>query len=262
MIIGALAGVMWQRGKARAASRDKGPRVEMGYAEGENPNDPFLEKTERYLTGAREQLGRLAEMSDPAKVAEIVRHGPDLRGLLERRWSPPNVNDQVISQLKIDVEEDEAGRDWAVLSGKNAVAQSLRFVFVPEGDELMFDWAASVGANERGLDGFRHAGPGEEEDFRVEVRKDHFYGARFPEEDFVCLKMTDVFNDAVAWAYARRGSAVAEAVEAELHVGGTILEEEEMARMILRVRQTGAGDDGQFELIGVPAGDWIRWEKE
>ena len=41
LIIGALAGVMWQRGKARAASRDKGPRVEMGYAEGENPNDPF-----------------------------------------------------------------------------------------------------------------------------------------------------------------------------------------------------------------------------
>ncbi len=235
--------------------------VEVAYAVGEDPDDPFLKRADAYLDQAREELAKLAA-ADPSEVASMTRRGAELRPLLEEQWKPLALDEARIDRLSLEIREDDSGRESVLLTGRDDPGDDLRLVFVPENGELVFDWAASVGANRPDLGEFRESATGEEADFRVEARVDHYHGSRFPEEQFRCFRLADVFSDEVAWAYAPRGSEVAEAVASALGVGSEIVGQEEETRLILRLRNTGRADRGQFELIRLVAADWIRWEDE
>lgn len=235
--------------------------VEVTYATGEDPDDPFLKRADTYLVEAREKIAMLVSAGPPEVVA-LGRQGGDLRALLEERWEPPLLDDVRIGMLSFELEEDDAGREWVVLSGKDQLLRAVRFVFVPEGEGLAYDWAASVGANEPTLGEFRGSGEGEEAVFRVEVRGDAFYSSRFPESRYLCFKLSDSFADEVSWGYALRGGSVARVLAAALNLDSAIVGREEMARRIVGLRNTGAGAQGQFELIEVVSADWIRWEEE
>ncbi|MCH7228083.1 hypothetical protein [Haloferula sp. A504] len=236
--------------------------VEVTYEVGEDPNDPFVETATRQLGEAREMVARLAAADDGEEVSSLFRDEPGIRVIRRERWKPPALDEERIAQLNFEMKEGGEGREWMVLSGKDSLLRPLRFVFVSEDDELLFDWGASVGANAPGLADFRESAPGAEADFRVEVQPDHFYTSDFPEDRYRCYKLADVFADAFAWGYVPIGSAVAEAVAGEMHLEGTILESEPMSRMLVRLRNVGTADRGQFELIEVVAADWIRWEDD
>lgn len=257
LVVGAATAVIWVRedDPARQAPFEG---MQVFYEKGEDPDDPFLKTTAGYLAEARELLARLAEARTAAEAAELVRDGAELRPLLERHWVAPALDKVGIAALVIEVGGDDCGREWAVLSGNDLNGEPLRLVFVAGDGGLVLDWAASVGANPVSLDLFRDSAAGDTADFRLEVSVDHYYGPGFSEEEFRCFKVADVFGDSAGWVYARRGSAVADAVAAELHADGTILEGRQKARMILRLANRGAGAGGQFELIEVLSGNWIR----
>lgn len=236
--------------------------VEVAYEVGEDPDDPFVEKAARYLGEAREKLARLAAADDGEDVASLFRDEPGIRAIRRERWKTPALDEERIGRLDFEMKEDGEGREWVMLSGQDSMLRPVRFIFVAEDDGLLFDWGASVGANAPGLGEFRESAAGAVADFRVEVRPDHFYTSDFPEDRFRCYKLADVFADAVAWGYVPTGSAAAEAVAREMHLDGTILGSEPMSRMLVRLRNAGTADRGQFELIEVVAGDWIRWEDD
>ena len=236
--------------------------VEVAYEVGEDPNDPFAKKATRYLGEARKKLASLALAEDVEAVSDVFRDESGVHTVLGDHWEPPLLDEQRIGRLNFELKEDGAGHEWVLLSGKDSQLRPVRFIFVLRDGELLFDWSASVGANVPGLAEFRKSAAGNEADFRVEVRTDHFYTSDFPEDRFRCYKLTDVFADTVVWGYVSWDSAAAGDLAKQLHLGGTILESEGMSRLIVRLRKVGAGDRGQFELIDVVAGDWICWEDD
>lgn len=262
VLLAALVAVLVATREDDDSGRELYEGVEVTYEAGEDPNDPFVEKATRYLGEAREKLVSLALAEDVEAVADVFRDESGIRAVLRDHWEPPLLDEERIGRLNFELKEDGAGREWALLSGKDSQLRPVRFIFVPRDGELFFDWAASVGANVPGLAEFRMAAAGNEADFRVEVRTDHFYTSDFPEDRFHCYKLTDVFADTVVWGYVSRDSAAAGDLARQMHLGGTILESEGMSRLIVRLRKVGPGDRGQFELIEVVAGDWIRWEDD
>lgn len=253
LILGAFAGVRWMHGRETPGGSSSYAEVEV-----DRDDDRFLKRTLDHLGEARRQLAVLAETDDPAAAAAMIRGGAGLLPLLERRWRPPRLGDAAILGLGIEVRDGPAGREWVELAGDNDALEAVRFVFVAEEGGLRYDWAASVGANPTAL---ADVPDGAEGEFRVEVRSDTYYDSSFPEAEHLCVRIEEAAGGTVAWAYAPRDSAAAAVLGRELQIGGTILEEAPMARMILRLRRAGGAAGRQFELIGVVSTDWIRWEE-
>ncbi|GAA5480371.1 hypothetical protein [Haloferula helveola] len=259
LVIGTVAFVMWKRGD-KPGDRSAFDIIEMAPGEAGSAGDRFAKSTGRYYKEAREILGSFLAAATPEEAAKWVRGGEGMLEFIRRDTGAVQLSDDDIYRMKLKVHDGAEGRQWISLDGKDGLRRNVEAVFVVNGDGLEFDWAATTGASELGLEELRSSEPGTEALIRVVVSGDSFYNSTFPEEEVRCFEIESASGLEVAWAYAPKSSEVVRQIDEALHADGTILTSENSAKMTLRVRNSGSGTTGQFELVDVVAKGWIIWE--
>jgi len=218
------------------------------------PGDPV---EERRVAGFTEQARELVEVLVEAETLEQalpwIRDGEALRPRLEREWRP--LGDGTELEVRMHARD---GERWVGASGVGRDYEPVELTFVPVGGELRLDWEASTGAGERSFAGLRELAVGEEAVMRVILTRSSFHTSEFPESAWRAYQLAGLGADELAWGYVARGSALEEELLELLGDESLLIGRRRELRLMLRLRDLGQAERGQFEIVAVVNEGWIE----
>lgn len=146
---------------------------------------------------------------------------------------------------------------FLTLVGRGGTMNLVRFVFVPGGEGIEFDLAASFGLGDLSLDELRGVEAGREVEMRFKVAPSNLYNTWFQEEEFASLRLIIQDLDEPVWGYVRRDSEAGRAIQDLLNQDSVFFTERRQVRATLRVARFAESRRPVFEVVGFVHEDWV-----
>ncbi|MBK1826536.1 hypothetical protein [Haloferula rosea] len=217
--------------------------------------------TQHYLGKAREKLRRYLAATEVADALPVIRDQGRWVEVLKQRWEPLRMQDAEVDRLQLAFAE-AGDRAWFSLNGEDDEGRKVNLIFVPKGDEVELDWAASFGVGDVPFGELDRIEPSSEVVMRVVVEADHYYTSSIDDDRYRCFKLTPQFDEDWVWGYAEIGSPVAAQLETVLREDSMILEDRKDVSLILRLRKTPETGRRQLIIEDVVAENWVQWDGE
>jgi hypothetical protein len=218
----------------------------------------FLEHAGELIEETEAVLQRYADATSVDQVLPLVRNGEQVEERLKRWWRPwgPESRfapgDEISSHIP-----DQTGRPAIVLSGRKGDFSRFEMVFVREGERMKLDWEASEGVGEVQIVDLQESSTAAGGLVRAVVRPATFYTSDFPEAEFRSYQLADAGGEHFLWGFARIGSPVVAAFDAEFNEGSVLLEKSEEVRATLRLARTGGGVAKCHEITEMLHKGWV-----
>lgn len=202
----------------------------------------FLENAGDLIEEARGMLERYANATTVDEVVPLIRGGERVKDRLERLWGPWGTETHFAAGEEVgNYILDDVKRPAIGLVGRKGDFSRFEVVFVREGGSMKLDWEASQGIGEIQIRELQ-AGSAAGGLVRAVVTLSTFHTADFPESEFHSYQLADAGGDHFIWGFARHGSPVAAAFEAEFNEGSVLLEKSTEVRATMRLAaSTGGG---------------------
>lgn len=217
--------------------------------------------TQSYLAKAQSKLKSYVAAEDVSDVIPVIRDRGRWLAVLKQRWKPLQMKQDKVDDLQLALAES-GEKAWFSLNGHDDEGHELQLIFVPNGDEVELDWAASFGVGEVPFEGLDELPPAQDVAMRVMLEVDYYFTSEFPEKDFLCFKLTPRLGPDWVWGYAEVGSPVAARLTEMLRADSLILEQKDQISVILSVKKTADAGRRQLLIGELLAEDWIEWEAD
>lgn len=214
--------------------------------------------TQSYLAKAQKKLKSYVAAEEVSEVLPVIRDRGRWLTVLKQRWQPLRMKQNKVEELQLALAES-GDKAWFSLNGRDDEGHEVQLIFVPNGDEVELDWAASFGVGEVPFERLDDLPVSQDVAMRVMLESDHYFTSEFPEEEFRCFKLTPRFGPEWVWGYAEVGSPLALRLEEMLLADSMILEEKEKISVILSVKKTADAGRRQLVIGELLAEDWIEW---
>lgn len=217
----------------------------------------FLEHSVALTREAEALLARYAAARTVAEVLPLVREPQRVADALEKHWEPLGGLSPT-SPVESAVMEGLA-RPALMLTATTADYSRCELVFVRDDGRLKLDWEASRGIGDVTLDELRSGkNVVKGARVRVHIQPGNFFTPEFPEEAFRSYQLLDAAREQFVWAFARRGSAVAAALEAELNQDSVLFEKASGFRGTLRISGPLSARVNLFEITEMLHKGWVK----
>ena len=214
------------------------------------------ENAQDYLVKAQEKVRRYLAAEQVADVLPLIRDRARWKALLEEQWQPLRMENEKVDHLQMEFDEHR-GSAWFTLNGEDDEGQRVQLVFVPNGEDVDMDWAASFGVGDMPFGHLDRLVVGDEVDMRVIVDSDNYFTRGFPEGDYLCFKLETRFQEDWVWGYAPVGSPIASELVGLLRQDSNILDAREGVRAILTMSKNERCGRRQFEIRQLVAERWV-----
>lgn len=218
----------------------------------------FLEYAGDLIEEAEGVLDCYAAAKTPAEVLPLVRDRDRVKERLESLWRPwgpekPFAPGEEIGSYIID----PPPRPAIGLTGRKGDFSRFEMVFVREGGQLKLDWEASDGIGEVQIAELR-AGTGSGSGaVRAVVQPSTHFTAAFPEAEFRSYRLADASGNHFVWGFARQGSAVEAALNAEFNEGTVLMEKSSELRATLRLAAASGQGTMCHEITEMLHKGWV-----
>lgn len=254
-----VVGGMTLAGKKRNAKRAAGS----GYVfepvtQLDRNHQYFLENAGELIAEAEEVLERFAAASTVDQVLPLVRDGERVKERLTRLWRPWGAEilfapgDEIASHIL-----DQPGRPAISLSGRKGDFSRFEMVFVREGEVMKLDWEASQGIGDVQIADLQTGASPAGGLVRAVVRPSTFFTSDFPEAEFRSYQLTDAGGEHFIWGFARIGSPVVVAFDAEFNEGSVLMEKTGEMRATVRLAEAGGGSAKCHEITEMLHKGWV-----
>lgn len=224
-------------GKRRNAGRDAGRLYEFEPVTTlDSDHQYFLEHAGDLIVEAEGILDRYAAATTAAEVLPLVRDRDRVKERLESLWRAWGAERRFAPGEEIGSYIIDPPPLPAIgLSGRKGDFSRFEMVFVREGGQVKLDWEASEGIGEVQIADLQ-AGTGSGSGVvRAVVQPSTHFTAAFPEAEFRSYRLADASGDHFVWGFARQGSAVEAALNAEFNEGTVLMEKSSELRATLRL---------------------------
>ncbi len=250
---------MTMAGKRRNAGRDAGQAYEfVPVTTLDGDHQYFLEHAGELIEEAEGLLDRYAEAATVAEVLPLVRDRDRVKERLERLWRPWGAEKRFAPGEEIgNYIIDPPPRPAIGLAGRKGDFSRFEMVFVREGGQLKLDWEASEGIGEVQIADLRAGTASAGGAVRAVVQPSGFYTAEFPESGFRSYQLADAAGDHFVWGFARQGSPVAAALDAEFNEGSVLMEKSAELRATLRLAAASGRGTNCHEITEMLHKGWV-----
>lgn len=227
----------------------------------ESAANQLSKKAGHYLDRARQKVRWYLAAKEVGDVLPIVRDRGRWLSLLEKRWRPLRMEEREVDQLRMVIFGDDR-KAWFSLVGEDEEGQGVQLIFVPRGNEVELDWAASFGVGDVPFSRLSDLELEKEVSMRVMAAPDHHFTQGFSEQEYLCFKLEDQYGNTWVWGYTKVGSPAGNQLSKILVTNSAILEGKEEVGVILNLRKTESCGNRQFEIGDLLAEHWVEWETD
>ncbi|MEP4076757.1 hypothetical protein [Haloferula sp.] len=186
-------------------------------------------------------------------VIGMIRKGESLRPILNQKWEPLGRTDNLDG--KVFQTENVVG---VQLSGETIEGEEFEFVSVLTKEGVKIDWEASLGIGEVEFEELKSVGIGRAVTMRVEMGSSTYYPIEFPDSEFRSYRITAGEGDDAVFGYARVGTDVVAKLSTLLNENSVLLSKVDRLSAIVRIRNEGLGEIGQFVITDIKQVGWIE----
>lgn len=257
----ALSGLHWRASKQDRGYVDFLPKYE-AVEENLNAHSPvyfFDHDREATLRNARQCWNLYADATEWQQVVPLVARAEEMKPLLRRHWQPglvarmPSLDPQLFA-----VSRQTDGRGFFQIQGYDERGRSYCAYFVEEEGVMKLDWEATTGFCPIAFADMENAALVEPALLRVNVARANYYSPAFPEDRYAAYCLTDSLDQEVLWGYVLRDSLVQQALDRVLGGADSLVAEESVARVTLKLqRPTGHKIKNQFLITEMLHNDWV-----
>jgi len=203
----------------------------------------------KYLK-AEDARSRSFFVRNPERYLKLVDHWPMM--------PTPRLSDINEKNWEISHTEQTA---FLLLETEDENFLPMQLYFIRQGEELKFDWEATVAWSEQSIANIKKASVSSES---VLVRcllrrRNEFYVGPYNDKEHAAYMILSSDKEDYLWAYVNRGSELDEALRRLLDHGSFVVDLKKDIRVTLRVR-AGKKDalPSQLELIELVHPEWVR----
>lgn len=257
----ALGVLHWRSSLQQRGVADFFPQYEMveEHVDTRSPVYFFDHDREATIRQARECWNRYAEAVELAQILPLVARSRQIEPVLRRHWKPAlSGRMNVLDPQFIVVSGQTQGRGFFQVQGADENGRPYCAYFVEEDGKLKLDWEASTGFCPIAFADMENAALVEPATLRVVVARADYYNPTFPEERYASYRLTDAADRGLLWGYVLRGSAAHQALERLTGNANSLLVEETIARVTLKLqRLAGHKIKNQFLITEMLHNDWV-----
>ena len=189
----------------------------------------------------------------------LVARAHEIEPILCRYWKPGLVARMAgLDPQLIAVSGQTDGRGFFQIQGNDERGRPYCAYFVEEDGALKLDWEATTGFCPIAFADLENAALVEPALLRVTVARASYYSPAFPEDRYAAYRLTDSLDQGVLWGYVLRDSQVQQALDRVLGAADSLIAEESVARVTLKLqRQPGHKIKNQFLITEMLHNDWV-----